>query len=57
MKIDGVFVGGACVLVFGIILLVMGLVFPQFMPVLLPVAIVFIACGIAFKVISITNAK
>ncbi len=57
MNIDGVFVGGACVLIFGIILLIMGMALPNFMPILLPVALVFIACGIAFKIISITKAK
>ena len=53
--VDGVFVAGASTLVFGILLIVMGFAFPDFMPMLWPVAIVFIACGIALKVISVKN--
>ncbi|GIU71467.1 MAG: hypothetical protein KatS3mg003_2351 [Candidatus Nitrosocaldaceae archaeon] len=57
MGVDGVFVAGACTVAFGIILIVMGLMLPDFMPVLWPVAVTFIACGIALKVISVTHAK
>ncbi len=55
MGVDGVFVAGASVTVFGIILIVLGLALPDFMPVLWPVAVVFIVCGVALKVISVKN--
>lgn len=56
MGVDGVFVAGGSVAFFGIILLILGVALPDLMPVLLPVAAVLIACGIALKVISVTHA-
>ncbi len=57
MGVDGVFVAGGSVAFFGIVLIIIGLALPDFMPVLWPVAAVLIACGIALKVVSVTHAK
>lgn len=56
MEVDGVFVAGGSIVVFGIILLALGFLVPDLMPVLWPVAAVLIACGIAMKVISVKHA-
>lgn len=56
MGVDGVFVAGGSVAVFGIILIVFGLFIPDLMPILWPVAVVLIVCGIAMKVISVKHA-
>ncbi|MEM2855543.1 MAG: hypothetical protein QW416_00360 [Candidatus Nitrosocaldaceae archaeon] len=56
MEVDGVFVAGGSIVVFGIILLALGFLAPDLMPVLWPVAAVLIACGIAMKVISVKHA-
>lgn len=53
--LDGQFVAGIAFVFFGFLLIMMGAILPDFMPVLLPVALVFIGSGIALKVISVKN--
>ncbi|MEM3117199.1 MAG: hypothetical protein QW769_05545 [Nitrososphaerales archaeon] len=55
MHLDGQFVAGIAMIVFGALLITMGTMLTDFMPVLLPVALVFIFAGIALKVISVKN--
>jgi len=52
---DGQFVAGMSLIVFGALLILWGVMLPNFMNVLLPVALVFIFGGIALKVISVKN--
>ncbi len=42
---------------FGILLIVLGAFIPDFMYLLLPVAVVFIICGAALDVISVKNLR
>ena len=52
---DGQFAAGIAFVVFGALLIMMGVMLPDFMPVLFPVALLFIFGGIALKVISIKH--
>lgn len=52
---DGQFVSGIALTFFGLLLVFLGYMVPDFMHILLPVALVFIFGGIALKVISIKN--
>jgi hypothetical protein len=52
---DGQFAAGIAMVVFGALLIFMGAVLPDFMGVLLPVALVFISVGIGLKVISVKH--
>ena len=52
---DGQFVAGISMVVFGALLIMMGAILTDFMPVLFPVALVFIFAGVALKVISVKN--
>ncbi len=52
---DGQFAAGIAMVVFGALLIMMGFMLPDFMPILLPVSLVFIFGGIALKVISVKN--
>ena len=52
---DGQFVAGMSLIVFGALLILWGVALPAFMHVLLPVALVFIFGGVALKVISLKN--
>ncbi len=55
LVMDGQFVAGMSLIVFGALLILWGVMLPAFMHVLLPVALVFIVGGVALKVISIKN--
>ncbi|MFQ5970254.1 MAG: hypothetical protein ACE5J2_07170 [Nitrososphaerales archaeon] len=52
---DGQFVAGIAMAVFGVLLIMLGLMFPEFMGMLLPVALLFIFAGTALKIISIKH--
>jgi len=52
---DGQFVAGITMLVFGALLMLMGFMVPDFTHVLFPVSLVFIFAGVALKVISVKN--
>lgn len=49
------FAVGIALTAFGVILIMMGVVLPDFLQLLVPVALVFIGGGIALKVISVKN--
>jgi|GEM_PF-2420878 len=55
LTMDGQFAAGIAMVVFGALLILMGSVWPDFMGVLLPVAVVFISVGIGLKVISVKH--
>lgn len=52
---DGQFAAGIAMVVFGALLIMMGVMLPDFMHILFPVSMVFISAGIALKVISVKN--
>ncbi len=52
---DAQFITGIVLVIFGVSLILTGIMIPDFMYLLLPVALVFIAGGVALKIISIKN--
>ena len=52
---DGQFAAGIALTVFGLLLIMMGFMLPDFMHLLLPVSLLFIFGGIALKVISVKH--
>ncbi|MFQ5941534.1 MAG: hypothetical protein ACE5KA_07555 [Nitrososphaerales archaeon] len=54
MELDGQFVSGIAMTVFGFLLILMG-VFVDMLSIMFPVALVFIFAGIALKIISVKN--
>ncbi len=54
MQLDGQFVSGISMTVFGLLLIILGVSADMF-NILFPVALVFIFAGIALKVISVKN--
>ncbi len=52
---DAQFIAGICMVIFGVLLIVTGVALPDFMYLLLPVALVFIFGGVALKIISVKN--